>query len=76
MSIMLPAQDQGWHSCPLDGFEFDARRRPSALFYRYVQGAKMRLAGRITALLLLLFTGATTAMATEEAPYKVITSDH
>jgi nitroreductase len=24
MSIMLLAQEQGWHSCPMDGFDFDA----------------------------------------------------
>jgi nitroreductase len=24
MSIMLMAQEQGWHSCPMDGFDFDA----------------------------------------------------
>ncbi|BDV42627.1 NAD(P)H nitroreductase [Geotalea uraniireducens] len=24
MSIMLLAQEQGWHSCPIDGFDFDA----------------------------------------------------
>jgi nitroreductase len=23
MSIMLLAQEQGWHSCPMDGFDFD-----------------------------------------------------
>ena len=35
----------------------------------------MRLFGLITAILLLLLTGATTAMATEEAPYTVIKTD-
>ncbi len=24
MSIMLLAQEQGWHSCPMDGFDFEA----------------------------------------------------
>ncbi len=24
MSIMLLGQEQGWHSCPMDGFDFDA----------------------------------------------------
>ena len=24
MSIMLLAQEQGWHSCPMDGFDYDA----------------------------------------------------
>jgi nitroreductase len=24
MSIMLLVQEQGWHSCPMDGFDFDA----------------------------------------------------
>jgi nitroreductase len=24
MAIMLLAQEQGWHSCPMDGFDFDA----------------------------------------------------
>lgn len=24
MSIMLLAQEKGWHSCPMDGFDFDA----------------------------------------------------
>ena len=24
MSIMLLSQEQGWHSCPMDGFDFDA----------------------------------------------------
>ena len=35
----------------------------------------MRLIRQITAILLLLLTGATTAMATEEAPYTVIKTD-
>ena len=35
----------------------------------------MRLFGLVTAILLLLLTGATTAMATEEAPYTVIKTD-
>lgn len=35
----------------------------------------MKLIRRITAILLLLLTGATTAMATEEAPYTVIKTD-
>ncbi len=24
MSIMLLAQEKGWHTCPMDGFDFDA----------------------------------------------------
>lgn len=36
MSLMLLAQEQGWHSCPMDGFDFDAVGRLINLPEAYV----------------------------------------
>jgi effector-binding domain-containing protein len=50
-------------------------KRQPALFTQTREEQEMRLIRLITAILLLLLTGATTAMATEEAPYTVIKTD-